>query len=86
MPAINLYEYYSRNLARSTKHSAFSKLIKIEALTKLNMFFEAIKNLNSLERGDYMPHFIDDKPRIINIDKHVKFNYFSDNTLNIFTN
>jgi hypothetical protein len=72
MPSIVLYEYFSRNIARSSKHYVFSRLIKIEALTKLNMFTEAIATINSLERGDYIPHFIDDKPRVVHVNKHVK--------------
>jgi hypothetical protein len=73
MPSVALYEYFARNLARSSKHSILSRLIKIEALVKLNMFTEAIATINSLERGDYIPHFIDDKPRVLNNSKHVIF-------------
>ena len=66
MPAMTLYEYFSKMLTRDLTHTIFSRLIKAEALVKLNLFSEAISLLNSLQKGERLPHFIDDKSKIIN--------------------
>ncbi len=61
MPAISLYEYFSRTNARDLSNTLFARLIKIEALIKLNMFKEAILLLNRVNRGERLPHYIDDR-------------------------
>lgn len=61
MPALALYEYFAKMLCRDLSHTVFARLIKIEALTKLNIFKEAISILYSVHRGDNLPHFIDEK-------------------------
>lgn len=61
MPSLSLYEYFSRTTARDLTHTAFAKLLKIEALLKLNLFKEAIVQLNRFSRGERLPHYIDDK-------------------------
>lgn len=50
-------------LSRDMTHTVLSRLIKIEALTKLNFFSEAIQMLVSLQRGERLPNFIDDRPK-----------------------
>ena len=61
LPAISLYEFFSRTVARDLTHTVFARLIKIEALIKLNLFSEAIILINRLNRGEQLPHYIDDK-------------------------
>lgn len=61
LPALNLYEYFARTVARDLTHTVLARLIKMEALTKLNFFSEAMAILVSLQRGEQLPHFIDDK-------------------------
>ena len=65
MPSITLYEYFSKMLTRDLTHTVFSRLIKAEALIKLNLFSEAMSLLVSLQKGDRLPHFVDDKSKII---------------------
>ena len=65
MPAITLYEYLSRTSARDLTNTVLAKLIKLEALVKLNLFTDAIVLLNRLTKGERLPHFIDD--RYINV-------------------
>ena len=84
MPSLALYEYFSRNLARNMKHSIISKLVKIEALTKLNMFSEAIEALNSLCRGEYLPHYVAEKSKYIpNPAKYV--NHLKNNLIKLIS-
>ena len=75
IPSITLYEYFSRNLARDLNHTVLARILKIEALVKLNMFSRAIQNMNQLCRGDRLPHFIDEKFRLISLssNKYVSF-------------
>lgn len=61
MPTLALYEYFAKTLSRDLTHTVFARMIKIEALTKLNFFTEAIAMLNSIHKGEKLPHFIDDK-------------------------
>ncbi|CAF0895749.1 unnamed protein product [Brachionus calyciflorus] len=61
MPAIVLYEYFAKMLCRDLTHTVFARLIKVEALTKLNMFKEAISIFYSIHKGDSLPHYIDDR-------------------------
>ena len=51
LPAVSLYEYFARTVARDLMHTVLARLIKIEALVKLNLFKEAIQQLNQLNRG-----------------------------------
>ena len=59
LPTVSLLEYFARSIARDLTHSVFARLIKIEALVKLNMFHEAIILLNRFNRGEKLPHAID---------------------------
>ncbi|RNA01418.1 cilia- and flagella-associated 54-like [Brachionus plicatilis] len=61
MPSVVLYEYFAKMLCRDLSHTILARLIKIEALTKLHMFTEAISILFSIQKGENLPHYIDDK-------------------------
>jgi hypothetical protein len=63
MPVLCLYEYFSSTIARDFVHTTFSRLIKIEALTKLNMFSEAICLLETIQKGDRVPYYLEDKSK-----------------------
>ena len=71
MPSITLYEYFAKMLSRDLTHTVFSRLIKAEALIKLNLFSEAISLLSSLAKGERLPHLIDDKSKVITGNKYV---------------
>lgn len=75
MPSIVLYDYFARNLARDLTHALYARLVKIEALVKLSLFEEAINMLITVQRGEHLPHFIDDKCKTYSSSnvKHVKF-------------
>lgn len=60
LPTVSLYEYFARSIARDLMHTVLARLIKIEALIKLNLFKEAIQQLNQLNRGERLPHSIDE--------------------------
>jgi len=65
IPSISLYEYFARSLARDLSHTVLARILKIEAFVKLNMFSRAIININQLSRGERLPHFIDEKYRLM---------------------
>ena len=65
MPAITLYEYFAKVFCRDLTHTLFARLIKVEALTKLNLFSEAFSLLTSIQKAERLPHFIDDKYKIL---------------------
>lgn len=76
LPAVSLLEYFSRTVARDLTQTVFARLIKVEALSKMNRFNEAIVQLNRLTRGERLPHSIDD--RFVNIpnNQHVRYTEF----------
>ncbi len=84
LPSLTLYEYFSRKVARDLTHTVFSRLIKIEALIKLNMFSEAIILLNRLNNGDQFPHSIDDSYRKYNEEKIKYFEFVWDSSKPIY--
>ena len=90
MPAITLYEYLSRTSARDLTNTVLAKLIKLEALVKLNLFTDAIVLLNRLTRGERLPHFIDDKyingPGNNNSVKYTEFGWDSSKPVFDFNN
>ncbi len=90
MPAITLYEYLSRTSARDLTNTVLAKLIKLEALVKLNLFTDAIVLLNRLTRGERLPHFIDDKyinvPGNNNSVKYIEFAWDSSKPVFDFNN
>ena len=63
MPALALYEYFARNMARDMMHTVFARLIKIEALTKLNMFGEAIGLMETVQKAENLPNLLEEKPQ-----------------------
>jgi hypothetical protein len=71
MPSITLYEYFAKMLSRDLAHTVFARLIKTEALIKLNLFSEAISLLNSLAKGERLPHLIDEKSKVLSGSKYV---------------
>ena len=71
MPSLVLYEYFAKMLSRDLTHTVFARLIKVEALIKLNLFSEAISLLSSLAKGERLPHLIDDKSKVIAGNKYV---------------
>ncbi len=78
MPSIQLYEYFSRTLARDLIQTVLARFVKIEALIKLNQFSEAISLFNSILKGERLPHFIDEKfinLNTTNTTKYVSLNF-----------
>lgn len=63
MPLLVLYEYFAKMLSRDIRHTVLARLIKTEALIKLNMFKEAISIIFLIQRADNLPNFIDDKAK-----------------------
>ncbi len=63
MPSLALYEYFSRSLSRDLVHTVFARLIKAEALVKLNMFGEAIALIESIQKADRLPTLLEDKAK-----------------------
>ena len=61
MPILALYEHFSRTIARDHVHTTLCRLIKIEALTKLSMFKEAIRLLEMVQLGDNLPYYLEEK-------------------------
>jgi hypothetical protein len=61
MPALALYEYFARSLSRDLAHTVFARLIKAEALVKLNMFGQAIGLLESVFKAERLPTLLEDK-------------------------
>lgn len=61
MPSLVLYEYIAKILCRDISHTILARLIKIEALTKLNMFKEAISIIFSLQKAESVAYFFDEK-------------------------
>jgi hypothetical protein len=58
MPIVSLYEYFARTQAHNLIHTIFARLIKAEALVKLNRFDVAIAQLSAVQRGQHLPHLI----------------------------
>lgn len=78
LPAVTLYEYYARCLARDLTHTVYSRLIKAELLVKQNLFNEAIKMIRSLYKNERMPHHIDEKNIVTSApSKYVRCVFFS---------
>ena len=76
LPALALYDYFARTVSRDLGHCVFARLIKVEALAKLSFFGEAMDLLVSLQRGENLPHFIDDKSKNLVYFKNVHFEFF----------
>lgn len=71
MPSLVLYEYFAKMLCRDLLHTVLARLIKVEALTKMNMFKEAISLIYMVQKGESLPHFIDDKGK--NFSPDIKY-------------
>jgi hypothetical protein len=61
MPSLNLYEYFARNITRDINHTTIARLLKIDALTILNKYNEAITLIQRIQRGERLPHSTDEK-------------------------
>ena len=59
LPAVSLYEHLACTYARDLTHTIFARLIKMEALTKLNMFNEAFVIMHGLLNGSQLPQSTD---------------------------
>lgn len=85
MPSIQLYEYFSRTLARDLIQTVLARFVKIEALIKLNQFSEAIYLFNSIQKGERLPHFIDEKFMNLNTTNTTKYvSFYFTNILFLF--
>lgn len=84
LPAVSLYEFFSRTVARDLTHTVFARLIKVEALVKLNLFTDAIILLNRLNRGEQLPHYIDDKHVYISQTGHKYTEFTFDSSKPVF--
>ena len=60
MPALNLYEYFARNMTRNISHTVFARLLKIEALIILNKYTEAITLIQRIQRGERLPILVNE--------------------------
>ena len=60
LPSVSLYEYLACTISRDLTHTLFARLIKMEALTKLNMFNEAFVIMHRLLKGYQLPQPTDD--------------------------
>ena len=63
MPALTLYEYFAKKIAKNTIHAVFARLIKIEALANQHFFREAIFLLVALQQADSLPALMDEKQK-----------------------
>jgi len=82
---VSLLEYFARSIARDLTQSVFARLIKIEALTKMHRFNEAIVQLNRLTRGERLPHAVDDRYVNIPNNQHVRYTeFFFDSSKPVF--
>lgn len=78
LPVVNLYEYFSRIIARDVQHTLQARLLKAETLTYINSYNEAMIILQRIKKGERLPHLIDEKYKYI--QNPSKFSYVQFNS------
>jgi hypothetical protein len=79
MTSLTLYDYLARNIARDVVQTILARLIKAEALIKLNLFSEAISLINGLNNCEQLPHILDDCYKKF-IDDKIKYTEYTWNS------